>query len=261
MGIDIRKPLGVGGINSNINIFSSRTGFGNNLNGDRFESTSVSRFATENYIQAALMSNPQIKVILKEMNAPQKLNFKELQELSDNHSKQTQNIAAGIISHLPKALKQHADVKAIKDAAYLHDIGKVLIPAEILNKNGKLTDAEKEIMHRHSELGYEILKNSGIDAKTLNLIKYHHQNANHTGYPKVPSDFFADLNLQILSAADKYSALIEPRVYKDPMDKEQALALIYRDVAKGNLHPFVFKALKDYAEQTVQISKTNNFAQ
>ena len=262
MGIDIRKPLGVGGINSNINIFSSRVGFGNSFGGDSFESTSVNRFVTENYIQSALMSNPQIKAILKEMNAPAKLNLKELQELSENHSKETQNIAAGIINNLPKGLKQHVDVKAVKDAAYLHDLGKVLIPTEILNKNGKLTDSEKEIMHRHSELGYELLKNSGLDNKTLNLIKYHHQNASHTGYPKVPADFFADLNLQILTAADKYSALIEPRVYKAPMDKEQALTIIYKDVAKGNLHPFVFKALKDYAENSTNIAKSaGNFVQ
>lgn len=251
MGIDVRKPLGVSGINSNLGIFSSRVGFGNNLNGDRFESTSVNRFISEDYIQNAIMTNPQIKIILKEMNAPVKLNLKELQELSENHAKETQKIAAGIISNLPKALKEHVDVKAVKDAAYLHDLGKVLIPKEILNKNGKLESAEKEIMHRHSELGYELLKNSGLDYKTLNLIKYHHQNASQTGYPKVAKDFFADINLQIVSAADKYSALLESRVYKEPMDKEQALALIYKDVAKGNLHPFVFKALKDYAESSI----------
>lgn len=248
MGIDIRHALGVGAINPNIAVNPFRAGFGNSASVDRFENTSVSRFTTEEHIQNALMSNPNIKAILKEMNAPAKLNLKELEELSKTHAKDTQNIAAGIIDNLPKALKQHVDVKSVKDAAYLHDIGKVLIPAEILNKNGKLDDAEKAIMHRHSELGYEILKNTGIDPKTLNLVKYHHQNASHTGYPKVPSDFFADINLQILSAADKYSALLEPRVYKAPMDKNQALALIYRDVAKGNLHPFVFKALKDYAE-------------
>ncbi len=262
MGIDIKQALGVGAINSNMAISPFRLGFGNNTGVDRFENTSVSRFTTEDHIQNAIMTNPRIKAILKEMNAPVKLNMKELQQLSQNHAKETQNIAAGIISQLPKALKQHVDVKAVKDAAYLHDIGKVLIPAEVLNKNGKLDEAEKAIMHRHSELGYEILKNTGIDTKTLNLVKYHHQNASHTGYPKVPDDFFADINLQILSAADKYSALLEPRVYKAPMTKEQALALIYKDVVKGNLHPFVFKALKDFAEDGNAVVKplTKNIA-
>ncbi len=248
MGIEVKKPLGTGTVSSNINIFTSRVGFGNDLTKDSFERTSVDQYITENYIKNALLSNQQIKVILKEMNAPAKLNLKELEELSENHLKKTQEISAGIISNLPKALKQHVDIKAVKDAAYLHDIGKVLIPSEILNKKGKLTDTEKEIMHRHSELGYEILKNSGLDNKTLNLIKYHHQNMSHSGYPKVSTDFFADLNLQILTAADKYSALLEQRVYKSPLNNDQALAIIYKDVAKGNLHPFVFKALKNYTE-------------
>lgn len=249
MGIDINKLLGTGSVNTNLVFNPVRIGFTGSA--DRFESTSVKRFTTEDYIQNAILTNPQIKLILKEMNAPVKLNLKELNEISQNHAQETQNIAAGIISNLPKGLKQHVDVKAVKDAAYLHDIGKVLIPSEILNKSEKLTDAEKEIMHRHCELGYEILKNSGLDNKTLSLIKYHHQNASHTGYPKVPTDFFADLNLQILTASDKYSALVEPRVYKAPMSKQQALNIIYKDVADGNLHPFVFKALKDYSQNSL----------
>lgn len=69
------------------------------------------------------------------------------------------------------------------DAAYLHDIGKVLIPVNILNKAGKLDERETEIMHKHSELGYELLKSTDIDKKTLNLIRNHHQNAKKTGYP------------------------------------------------------------------------------
>lgn len=246
MGIGINKPLGVSGINSNFGISPFRVGFGNNS--DTFESTSPARFTTEEHIKKALMTNPKIKVILKEMNAPIKLNLTELKELCKNHAKDTQNIATEIISNLPKGLREHVNVKSVKEAAYLHDLGKVLIPAEILNKNGKLTDKEKEIMHRHSELGYELLKNTDIDTRTLNLVKYHHQNSSHTGYPKVPSDFLADINLQILNVADKYSALTEDRVYKPAMDKNKALAIIYKDVQNGNLHPFVFKALKDFAD-------------
>ncbi len=250
MGINFSNPLGVGGISVNMPV--SRFGFTGTSNTDRFESTSVSRFANENYIKNAIELNPNIKTILKEMNAPVKLNLKELEELNQTHAKDTQNVAGGIITNLPKGLRIYVDVKAVKDAAYLHDIGKVLIPSDILNKNAALDNSEKEIMHRHSELGYEILKNSGLDEKTLRLIKYHHQNPSHSGYPAVPKDFFADLNLQILTAADKYSALTEQRVYKAPMSSQKALAVIYQDVKKGNIHPFVFKALRDYAENSVK---------
>lgn len=247
MGIDIKKPLGVGGINSNMAISPFRVGFGNNSGTDYFQSTSVSRYMTESAIKNAIAANPKIKDILKEMKTPVKLNMKELEKLAETHAKETQNIAAGIISNLPKGLKEFVNVKSVKDAAYLHDIGKVLIPAEILNKNGKLDEAEKQIMHRHSELGYELLKNTDIDTRTLQLVKYHHQNSSHTGYPKVQSDFFADINLQIVTAADKFSALTENRVYKPAMTTDKALSIIYKDVKDGNIHPFVFKALADYA--------------
>jgi HD-GYP domain-containing protein (c-di-GMP phosphodiesterase class II) len=97
-------------------------------------------------------------------------------------------------------------------------------------------------------LSYELLKNSGLGDKTLKLIRNHHQNAKRTGYPWVSNDFNADLNLQILSTADKYSALTEKRAYKESMTPKQALTVIYGDVKEGKLHPFVFKALVNYAE-------------
>ncbi len=252
MGFEIKKPLGVGGINSNINVSSNRVAFGNLYATDTFQTTSVNRYLSEASIKHAIATNPNIRAILKEEGVPVKLNMAELEKLTANHAKATQDIAAGIIANLPKGLRERVNVKSVKDAAILHDVGKVLIPVEILNKPGKLDEKEQKIMHRHSELGYEILKNTDIDTRTLNLVKYHHQNTSHSGYPSVKSDFFADINLQILSASDKYSALTEKRAYKEPMDADKALAIIYKDVKEGNLHPFVFKALYDFAKPAVK---------
>ena len=70
-------------------------------------------------------------------------------------------------------------------------------------------------------------------------------------------DFTADLNQQIVSVTDKYSALREARSYKAKMTKEEALTIIHKDVAEGKLHPFIFKALVDYAnslDNTAEIS-------
>lgn len=244
MGIDLIRAFGVGAINPNSNLQNKRVSFGNST--DTFQHTSPTNYATEDAIKYAIKTNPAIKNILKEMNAPVKLNMKELEHLLNNHAKDVQNIATGIINNLPKGLKEHVNVKSVKEASLLHDVGKVLIPTEILNKPEKLTSEEQKIMHRHSELGYEILKNTDIDTRTLNLIKYHHQNANHNGYPAVKTDFFADINLQILSASDKFSALTEERTYKKALTDKEALAIIYKDVQIGNLHPFVFKALYDF---------------
>ena len=254
MGINL-KPLGASGTSSNYNILPYRVRFGNSTSTDIYQKNSVEKYVSENAIKANIATNPEIKRIINEINAPLKLNMNELQELLENHALETQKIALGIIDNLPKALKDRVNIKSVKEAAYLHDIGKVLIPVDILNKDGKFTDEEREIMHKHSQLGYELLKNTDIDTRTLHLVKYHHQNANRTGYPKVQNDFIADINLQIVSTADKYSAMLEKRSYKDGFDENKALTLLYKDVKNGNSSPLVFNALVNY----VNNEKSGNY--
>lgn len=254
MGLEITKSLGVGAITPNI--FNNRNkyvSFGNQP-ADSFEPQTLDRYTTEAAIRKMAQSNPKVVSITKTFNPQMALNMEELRELQANHATDTKNIAKGITENLPFSLQNKVDIKAIEDAAYLHDLGKVLIPAKILNKPGKLDNDEVKIMHTHSELSYELLKNSDLNEKTLNLIRNHHQNAKRTGYPWVGKDFNADLNLQILSAADKYSALTEDRKYKAPLTSEQALTIIYRDVQDGKMHPFVFKALVNYTAKNQQVT-------
>lgn len=260
MGLELNRTLSVGGITPNIYIDRNRynTTFGKTLSADTFEIKSNNRYTTEPAIKKMIASNPKIRNITKEFNPELNLNIKELKDLLENHATDTQNIVKGITQNLPFSLQTKVDKKALEDASYLHDLGKVLIPPEILNKPGKLDNKETQIMHRHSELSYELLKNTDLNDKTLNLIRNHHQNAKRTGYPWVGKDFNADINLQILSTADKYSALTEKRTYKEPLSNKQALTIIYRDVEDGKLHPFIFKALANYVNavtetNTVQI--------
>lgn len=251
MAIEFFKPFSIGGINSNIGINYPKPEirFSGSLTSDKFESQSSNLYTSEFYLRKAIKTNPQITKILSEVNVPVTLHMEQLDNLLKTHAADTKRIAEGITNNLPFSLQNKVNLKAVTDAAYLHDVGKSLIPPEILNKNGKLDAIETEIMHKHSILGYELLKNSNIDKTTLNLIKNHHQNAKKTGYPFADKNFNADLNLQIVSMADKYSALTEKRAYKEPMDKTKALAIIYNDVKEGKLHPFVFKALVNFTRQ------------
>ncbi len=248
MGLEISKALGVGAIQPNFNINGNKfnTSFRNNPAADKFECRSSIKYTTQTAIEKMVATNPKIKQIVKDFNPDMNLNINELNKLLKTHAVDTQTIAKGIYENLPFSLRYKVNTTAIDEAAFLHDIGKVLIPSEVLNKPGKLNNIEEQIMHKHSELSYELLKNAGINETTLNLIRNHHQNPKKTGYPWVSNDFNADLNLQILSAADKYSALTENRVYKKAMPAERALTIIYQDVKEGKLHPFVFKALVNY---------------
>ena len=200
-------------------------------------------FADVQKIQAEAVTNPHIREIMREYNLPIKVNVNELNKLHDGHLKDTRIIAAKIYSNLPPELKEEVNLKQLQEAAMLHDYGKILIPDRILNKKGELNDDEKEIMNIHSELGYELLKNKNLDENTLNLIKYHHQNPTGSGYPAVTNDYEHSIGAQILSAADEYTALREKRSYKDELSREEALAVIRKNVDNGEISPEIYSAL------------------
>lgn len=250
MGISVGKNSALSSINNNYGIvLKNKVRFSGNLTSDSFECSALAVYTSENTLNKAIRENPRIKAVLDDVGLPCRLNMDALENLQKTHALDTKNIALGIIENLPFSLNNKVDKSAVEKAAYLHDVGKSLIPEEILNKSGKLSDAETEIMHKHSELGFELLKNTNLDKKTLNLIKNHHQNQKRTGYPFVDKMFFADINQQIVSLADKYSALTEKRPYKKSLPPKEALTVIYRDVEKGNFNPIVFNSLVKYSQK------------
>lgn len=207
---------------------------------DSFQAASVEKFYDRNFILNEIKKNPEIKKILVQNNIPLQFNFENLQDLKDYHCRNTAEIAGNIAKKLPPALKDKVNLKHLKDGAILHDIGKIFIPDEILNKQSKLTSKEREIIDLHSLLGYELLKNSKVNNEVLKLVKYHHLNKTDI------KNFIPDINLQILNIADKYSALTEKRAYKPALEPKQALTVLHSEVVNGDIHPFVFKALVDY---------------
>lgn len=194
-------------------------------------------------------ANPHIKRILGRFHIKPLIDTKTLKELTGGHMNDTCHIAMGVYSILSENFKNKVDKDSLKEASMLHDLGKVLIPSKILNKPAKLNIKERKIMNIHSTLGYELLKTQDIPDDTLALIKYHHQNLAHSGYPVLPKEnTSADLGVQIISIADKYSALREARVYRQPLSRIDSLLILYKEVREGKIHPEVFKALVKYAE-------------
>lgn len=201
------------------------------------------KYVSESIVKSAIQKNPKILKILHENNLPVKINVKELEALKAGHMKDTRVIVAKMHSSLPKELRQEVNLQDLQNAAMCHDVGKSLIPEKILNKKGKLTSEEKEIMDLHSELGYEILKGSGLNKNTLEIIKYHHQTLDGAGYPKVDAKYECPKSVQILNVADKYSALTEERAYKKAFSREDALNIINEDVKNGKIASDVFEVL------------------
>ena len=194
--------------------------------------------------------NPRITRLLKKYRIKPSIHTKTLKELSDGHMNETCNIAVGVYAILSESLHLDIDKSTLKEASMLHDLGKVLIPSKIINKPAKLNLKEREIMNIHSILGYELLKTQNISPQTLELVKYHHQNLKHSGYPALNNTkISSSIGIQIVSISDKYSALREARVYRKRLSRLDALLVLYREVREGKILPEVYNALVKYAEK------------
>ena len=122
--------------------------------------------------------------------------------------------------------------KKIKIASMLHDIGKIAIPVEILEKPDRLTEEEYEKIKEHSIIGYRILSGLGID-DIRDIATLHHEKLDGTGYPFGLKEDEISLEVRIVAIADVVSALVHKRSYKDELSKEKVISIL-SDMALNN---------------------------
>ena len=111
----------------------------------------------------------------------------------------------------------------MKIAALLHDIGKVEIPEEILNKTTSLNNSELLIMRNHPNYSVDILEPLSDMESLIDTIKYHHERYDGKGYPSGIKGNDIPLEARILCVADAYDAMLSNRPYRKGMEKRQAL--------------------------------------
>lgn len=124
------------------------------------------------------------------------------------------------------ALVLTADIDLIElaKAGLLHDIGKVDIPSEILNKPGKLNDYEFSIMKTHPKKGFDRLNGLGVEELVKDVALHHHEKRDGKGYPDGITNI--TLAIQIVTVSDIFSALTELRSYKKPMPASKAFGIM-----------------------------------
>ncbi len=115
------------------------------------------------------------------------------------------------------------ELEELAIAALCHDLGKSRIPTEVLNKPGRLTDEEYDIIKNHAKYSYDILyDNEQISAAIRQAVLMHHENENGTGYPLGRTGEEIPLFAKIIHACDVYDALTSKRSYKDPYPHDKA---------------------------------------
>ena len=149
------------------------------------------------------------------------------------------------------------DIAIITTASSLHDIGKIRIPEEILNKPGRLTDEEFKIMKTHSEIGASMirdmhfLQNHPLVHTAWEICRWHHERWDGNGYPDGLKGEEIPISAQVVSIVDVYDALTSERCYKKAFDHDTAIQMIL-DGQCGQFNPILLKCLK---ELSIQLSK------
>ncbi len=185
----------------------------------------LDKYMTKEVVSKAVEENPNISQILETQNIKPIVEEKNIQESAQNHFLTTYDKA----KELANIVNLNNDDKTILlEAALLHDIGKALIPVEIIDKPGRLTPKEREIIDLHADLGYEILKSQDIDPRVAQVVKLHHGG--------LTNDKKINTLAQILSTADVYSALKEKRSYKEAMSDETAKEIMSNDPKLNQLY-------------------------
>ncbi len=183
------------------------------------------------------------------------------------HVIHVQTITELLLKHLIKKTKQYGitstDISVISIASALHDIGKIAIDEHILNKPGKLTDEEFQIMKTHASIGYDMLEELPFyqDEKLVNIAKeicrWHHERYDGRGYPDGLQGDEIPISAQVVSIADVYDALTSERVYKQAFSHEKAISMIINGEC-GAFNPMLLDCLKELGIQlTTQLKKNS----
>jgi putative two-component system response regulator len=118
------------------------------------------------------------------------------------------------------------EIKALRWAGIVHDIGKVVVPDSILLKPGPLSEDEMKVMRRHSEVGERICSPLKSFRLVLPIIRHHHEKRNGSGYPDGLRGEQIPLTARILQLADVYDALTTDRPYRTAVSSEEALQIM-----------------------------------
>jgi len=170
-------------------------------------------------------------------------------QTTHGHVRRTQ-IYATELGALFKVSEQ--ELRALHAGALLHDIGKLAVPEYILNKPGKLTEAEFAKMKIHPTVGGDILKRVNFPYPVEDIVRYHHEKWDGSGYPKGLKGEQIPLVARIISVVDFYDATRCDRPYRKGMKREESLALL-RSMVGTAFDPKVVETFIKHVEKFDQL--------
>ncbi len=157
------------------------------------------------------------------------------------------------LSHLSVVLGQalnlpYDDLEALRRGGILHDIGKVAIPDAVLLKKGKLDEGEWAVMRQHPTTGAYLCSALRTMRRTVDIIRYHHEKWNGSGYPSGLAGEDIPLLARVFQVVDVYDALVSERPYKPALPKDKVAHILRDETARGFWDPHIVSVFLDILE-------------
>ena len=196
------------------------------------------------------------KDLYKELSVNARKQIDRLEHLDVYTSKHIHSVPQ-IVGQICRKMNYNEEyIKFFVQCAYLHDIGKIFIPSEILQKNGKLTDEEFAIIKTHTTKGAELCESIPKLSKYSKAVCYHHENNDGSGYPKGITNI--PIEAEIVKVADIYDALVNKRQYKEKIELTKAIDILKTSLIDRNLaNKDVFVALLDVVLEKENITEAD----
>jgi putative nucleotidyltransferase with HDIG domain len=170
---------------------------------------------------------------------------------TDEHSQRVAHIARQLAVDFGV---EGYELEQVEIAGLLHDIGKLRVSEDIIDKHGSLTPAERAIMHRHSYDTFRILQRVFSDSKIPIWAGFHHETLNGEGYPFKSDHNELDLECRIIAVADIFQALAQERPYRQTMSLDYIIDNIQTRVTAGELDAAVVAKLTENAERYYRLA-------
>lgn len=179
-------------------------------------------------------------------------------QVTHGHIRRVQGLARSLAIRL--GVRDDSQLKAIDAASLLHDMGKLAIPEFILNKPGRLTGEEFEIMKTHAAIGADMIKTIEFPYPVQPIVRSHHENWDGSGYPDGLAATNIPLGARILSVVDCYDALTSDRPYRRALSSSEATAILVN--RRGSMYdPLVVDAFVDMVRTLDPVDAVSSNAQ
>jgi len=149
----------------------------------------------------------------------------------------------------------YSELEGLKVGGLVHDIGKIYIPAEILNRPGPINEHEKRIVQEHTTIGYEIMSTVDFPWPVAEMVLQHHENIDGSGYPKGLKGDEIKREAKIMAIADVIVALSENRPYRDKFPKNEIISIIKQESSKKFEPEIVDICIKLLENNTFELGK------